>query len=64
MATEIKNIAASIKARLINLAKENREEAQSLRYIDFTFILGLHIVTYRFHDVSNNERGRQRNWRP
>src|SRR5260221_9943584 len=30
MATEIKDIAASIKARLINLAKENREEAQSV----------------------------------
>jgi predicted nucleotidyltransferase component of viral defense system len=30
MAKEIKDIAASIKARLINLAKENREEAQSM----------------------------------
>lgn len=30
MAKEIKDIAASIKARLINLAKENREEVQSV----------------------------------
>lgn len=30
MATEIRDIAASVKARLINLAKDNREDAQSI----------------------------------
>jgi len=30
MAKEIKDFAASVKARLINLAKENREEVQSV----------------------------------